>query len=289
VGVLYIVGTPIGNLEDITLRALRVLREVSLIAAEDTRHSRGLLRYFEIDTPLISYHEHSPRSRRAEIIERLEHGGVALISDAGMPGVSDPGRELVRDVVAAGHRVEVVPGPSAVTAAVAVSGLVSSGYIFAGFPPRRARERRQLFRDLLRSGFPLVLFESPHRVLASLRDLAAEHAGVDVAVCREMTKRYEEVFRGTASDALDHFESQAPRGEFVLVIAPVATEPGGGDDDAADTRSMLRERLARGASVSDAVREVQHLTGRSRSDIYREALAIRDDESRPDEPEKEER
>jgi 16S rRNA (cytidine1402-2'-O)-methyltransferase len=282
VGVLYIVGTPIGNLEDITLRALRVLREVSLIAAEDTRHSRGMLRHFDIDTPLISYHEHSPASRRAEIIERLERGDVALISDAGMPGVSDPGRELIWETAKAGYRVEVVPGPSAVTAAVAVSGLVSSGYIFAGFPPRRSRERRQFFRDLLRTGFAVVVFESPHRVLASLRDLAAEHAGVDVAVCREMTKRYEEILRGTASDALDHFERQSPRGEFVLVIAPVATAPedGDGGEAEADTRSMLRERLDRGQSVSDAVREVQRLTGRSRSEIYREALAMRDEESR---------
>ena len=218
-GTLYVVATPIGNLEDITLRALRVLKQVPLVAAEDTRVTRKLFAAYDIHTPLASFHEFTSPQRRGRLIERLETGDVALVTDAGTPGVSDPGYPLIRDALAAGHQVLAVPGASSVISALVASGLPSHAFCFRGFLPRTSATRRKFFAQHAESDDTLVVFESPHRVLAALKDLVATLGPErSLAVCRELTKRFEEVFRGTAQAALKHFTDEPPRGEFTLVI-----------------------------------------------------------------------
>jgi 16S rRNA (cytidine1402-2'-O)-methyltransferase len=218
-GTLYVVATPIGNLEDITLRALRVLKEVPLVAAEDTRVTRTLFRAHDIHTPLVSFHEFTSPVRRGRLVERLAAGDVALVTDAGTPAVSDPGYPLIRDAIAAGHGVVPVPGASSVMAALMAAGLPTHAFCFEGFLPRTSSARRKLFGRYADSDATLIVFESPYRVLASLKDLVAA-LGTDrpIAVARELTKRFEEVFRGTAAMALEHFTAQPPRGEFTLLI-----------------------------------------------------------------------
>lgn len=217
---LYVVGTPIGNLEDMTLRGLRVLREVALVAAEDTRSARTLLRHYEITTPVTSFHDFTNPGKTRRLVERLEQGeDVALISEAGMPGISDPGYPLIREALAAGCPVTCVPGPSAVLAALVLSGLPAHAFHYIGFLPRKAGERRRLLAQLATEANTILCFESPHRLLAALRD-AVDAFGPErpLAVARELTKRFEEVIRGTTSSALAHFERTSPRGEFTLVI-----------------------------------------------------------------------
>ena len=212
-------ATPIGNLEDITLRALRVLKEVPLVAAEDTRVTRTLFRVHDIHTPLASFHEFTTSARRGRLIERLQDGDVALVTDAGTPAVSDPGYPLIRDALTAGHDVVPVPGASSVMAALMVAGLPTHSFCFSGFLPRTSTARKKLFERHKDDDGTLVVFESPHRIVSSLRDVS-EALGPDraVAVGRELTKKFEEVFRGTASAALAHFSERAPRGEFTLLI-----------------------------------------------------------------------
>jgi 16S rRNA (cytidine1402-2'-O)-methyltransferase len=219
VGTLYVVATPIGNLEDITLRALRILKEVPLVAAEDTRVTRTLFRAHDIHTPLVSFHEFTSSTRRGRLIDRLADGDVAVVTDAGTPGVSDPGFPLIRDALAAGHEVVPVPGPSSVIAALVASGLPTHTFTFLGFLPRTSATRRKLLSQHADSETTLLVFESPHRVVAALKDMvAALGADRPIAVGRELTKHFEEIFRGTASGALAHFEQRPPRGEFTLVI-----------------------------------------------------------------------
>jgi 16S rRNA (cytidine1402-2'-O)-methyltransferase len=219
VGTLYVVATPIGNLEDITLRALRILKEVPLVAAEDTRVTRTLFRAHNIHTPLVSFHEFTSPTRRGRLIDRLADGDVALVTDAGTPGVSDPGFPLIRDALAAGHDVVPVPGPSSVIAALVASGLPTHTFTFLGFLPRTSATRRKLLSQHAESETTLLVFESPHRVVAALKDMVVT-LGADrpIAIGRELTKHFEEIFRGTVSAALAHFEQRPPRGEFTLVI-----------------------------------------------------------------------
>jgi 16S rRNA (cytidine1402-2'-O)-methyltransferase len=219
VGTLYVVATPIGNLEDITLRALRILREVPLVAAEDTRVTRTLFRAHDIHTPLVSFHEFTSPSKRTRLVDRLELGDVAVVTDAGMPGISDPGFPLIRDALSAGHAVVPIPGASAVVSALVASGLPTHAFCFLGFLPRTSALRRKLFKQHADDAHTLVVFESPHRVLKALQDVVATLGPTrPMAVARELTKKFEEVFRGTAAEALAHFEQHAPRGEFTLVI-----------------------------------------------------------------------
>ena len=264
-GTLYIVGTPIGNLEDLSPRAARVLRQVPLVAAEDTRVARRLLNRLDAHPRLISFHEHNWRERLEPILQALEEDDAALVSDAGMPGVSDPGRELVAAAAAKGVRIESVPGPSAVTTALAVSGLPADAFTFLGFLPRRRSERQARLRQAAASPFTLALFEAPHRLRATLEDIAAILGDRPMAVCRELTKLHEEVFRGTASAALDHFD--APRGEFVLVIAGAAPEAPP-KDDADSIRLFLLERRAAGVGSRDAVAEAARRFGIPRNRAY---------------------
>ena len=230
-GTLYVIATPIGNLDDLTPRAARMLGEVALIAAEDTRQTRKLLSHLKLSTRTVSYNEHNARQRTPALLDALREGDVALVTDAGAPGVSDPGAGLVAEAARAGFAVVSVPGPSAVTAALAVAGFPADAFHFLGFLPRTTKARRTALTEASSLRSTLALFEAPHRLLATLADIADTLGDRHMAVCREMTKVHEEVFRGTAREAIAYFDS--PRGEFTLVIegaggpppeAPVPTE-----------------------------------------------------------------
>ncbi|HZS03121.1 MAG TPA: 16S rRNA (cytidine(1402)-2'-O)-methyltransferase [Chloroflexota bacterium] len=230
-GTLYLVGTPIGNLEDITLRALRVLREVSVIAAEDTRTTRKLLTHYDIHTPLTSFHDYSGPGKVRRLVERLADADVALVSEAGMPGLSDPGYPLVAAALAQGVTVTTVPGPSAVISALVLSGLPTHAFHYLGFLPRKAGPRRRLLERVAAEPDTLLMYESPHRLLAALRDVEAVLGGRRVAVARELTKRFEEVVRGPVGDVRAHFEREPPRGEFTLVVAGADADAPRADDE----------------------------------------------------------
>ena len=275
--VLYVVGTPIGNLEDISARALRVLREVSLIAAEDTRTTRKLLARHGIDTPLVSFHEHSPPSKTAALLEALEAGDVALVSDAGTPAVSDPGAVLVAAAAERGVPVVSVPGPSAVTAALGVSGFPADRFTFLGFLPRRQRDRRALLQSVARQERTVVALEAPHRLRASLADIAATLGDRRLVVCREMTKLHEEVFRGTATDALEHFA--APRGEITLVMEGAPLAPSGDEDDATWARDELRRLRELGGGAREVVSVVAGVSGLPRRQVYGLWLELQGEEA----------
>ncbi|RME74804.1 MAG: 16S rRNA (cytidine(1402)-2'-O)-methyltransferase [Chloroflexi bacterium] len=265
-GTLYVVATPLGNLEDITLRALRVLKEVSLVAAEDTRSARRLLSHFDLHQTVVSYFEHNKLARLEQILTALEAGDVALISEAGTPLLSDPGYELVQAALARGFTVTPIPGPSALTAALSVSGLPTDRFLFLGFPPRRAGERRRWLEEVRHQPATLVLYESPHRLRKTLADLV-EILGEDrpVAVCRELTKLHEEIWRGTLAAARQEWEQREPRGEFTLVIGGA---PAGERWDAARVRAALAEALARGESTRDAARRIAQASGWSKKEVY---------------------
>ncbi len=276
-GTLYVVSTPIGNLGDVTLRALEVLRVVPLIAAEDTRRTRKLLSHYNISTRTISYHAHNRRARLEHLLARLADSDVALVTDAGTPVVSDPGQELVREAVEAGHTVVSVPGPSALTAALAVSGIESSVVHFAGFLPRRTSERRRTLQQAARWPGALVVFEAPHRLVASLEDALETLGDVTVAVCCELTKRFESVTRGALSVVLAQLRPQSPRGEFTLVFAlpgePAALPSEASDADLAVRLSQLIEELGdRGRALAALARE----TGQPRKTLYARLVAGRD-------------
>ena len=265
-GTLYVVGTPIGNLEDITLRAARMLGQVDLIAAEDTRVTRRLLNHLEVHTRLISYHQHNQQARLPALLAALESGDVALVTDAGMPGISDPGDLLVSRAAAAGFKVEVVPGVSAVTAALALSGFPGDSFLFLGFLPRRRKERRERLLAVVASPLTVVMFEAPHRLRATLADLLAVLGDREIAVGRELTKVHEEVFRATVSQTIEHFSS--PRGELVLVLGgstPAGPEPP--DLDAAC--QQLAELREAGARAKEAVAAVADSLGIPKKTAYR--------------------
>lgn len=252
--ILYIVATPIGNLEDITLRALRVLREVGLIAAEDTRVTRKLLNRYDITTPLTSYHEHNKLSKLPAMLNALAEKDVALVSDAGMPGINDPGYELVCAAVGAGVRVVPIPGASAVTSAIAVSGLPIDRWTYLGFLPRKRAERRRLLESLASEKSTLVIFETPHRLKAALSDILDAWGDRRIAVCRELTKLHEEIFRGVVSEALAYFDS--PRGEFTLVIEGGAESIPDESQQETEAIEMLTRLREEGVGAKDAVAQV---------------------------------
>ncbi|MDD2510543.1 MAG: 16S rRNA (cytidine(1402)-2'-O)-methyltransferase [Syntrophomonas sp.] len=232
-GKLYICGTPIGNLEDVSIRLLKTLRKVDLIACEDTRMTIKLLNRYKIKTRMISYHEHSKREKEDYLIDQLLQGqNIALVSDAGMPTISDPGRELIKRSWSAGIELEVIPGPSALTAALALSGMDTSAFLFLGFlSPRRSRRREEL-GQLQSEKKTIILYEAPHRLRESLADIA-EIMGNErkLAIARELTKKHEEIRRGTAGELLEHFSSSPPRGEICLLIAPAKEKPAEKDWD----------------------------------------------------------
>ena len=267
-GTFYVVGTPIGNLEDITRRAARVLGEVSLVAAEDTRITRRLLNHLSLHVPLVSCNEHNWATRLPELLRALAEGDVALVTDAGMPAISDPGAPVIGPIREAGHQVAVIPGPSAVTAALAVAGMPADSFLFLGFLPRRRRGRREKLAEVAGVRDTLVIFEAPHRLRATLEDLLAILGDRETAVCRELTKLHEEVRRGPISEALEYFAT--PRGEFVLVVAGAGEIP---EDAAPNDPELARRQLAdlrrSGARARDAVAEVAASTGMPRREVYR--------------------
>ena len=220
-GTLYVVGTPIGNLEDVTLRALRVLREVDVVACEDTRRTRGLLAHFEVHTPVTSYHEHNKAMKGPALVRQLVEGrSVALVTDAGTPGVSDPGFLLVREARAAGVPVVPVPGPSAVATLLSVAGLPADRFVFDGFLPVKPGRRLNRLRALAAQETPIVLYESPHRILATLEAIAEVFGDRPIVVGRELTKQFEEIAVAPAAALRARFEAAGVRGEFTLVLPP---------------------------------------------------------------------
>jgi len=267
---LAVCATPIGNLGDVTLRVLEKLREAGVVLCEDTRHTRVLLDRHGISARLLSLHEHNEAERTAEILPRLEAGErVALVSDAGMPAISDPGGRLVRAALAAGIPVSVLPGPSAVETALVASGFVAERYLFVGFLPRRAAELEALWAKLSSVAWPVVAFESPRRVPVSLASLASALPGREVAVCRELTKRFEEVVRGTVEQVAAHF-AEAPKGEITLVIAATSGGPGTVATD--EAHRAVADLVAAGTPRKTAAEVVARLSGVPRNELYRSTL-----------------
>jgi 16S rRNA (cytidine1402-2'-O)-methyltransferase len=267
VGTLYVVATPIGNLEDITLRALRILREVKLIAAEDTRTTRRLLDRYEITTPLTAYHEHNKLTKLDTIFDALANGDVALVSDAGTPGISDPGYELIREAITRQITVVPLPGPSAVVAALVASGLPTDGYVYLGFLPRKSKALHDALSDIKEERRTIVVYESPNRLTETLDAIITVLGDRPVAVAREITKLYEEFQRGPASRVLAYYREHEPRGEITLVI-------GGASEETAEAwnedriREELKTRLDSGVARSAAVKAVAEASGWDRRDLY---------------------
>jgi 16S rRNA (cytidine1402-2'-O)-methyltransferase len=264
-GTLFVVATPIGNLEDISARALRVLREVDLIAAEDTRHTGRLLRRFEIATPMLSYHAFNERARRDRLLAALATGDVALVTDAGTPGIADPGAELVAAASEAGFPVSPVPGPSSLAAAISAAGLVDGPFLHLGFLPRKGEERRRLLGRAAVTGFALVLFEAPPRLVATLNDLIGVLGDRPAMIARELTKLHEEIRRGPLSGHVAHFSRVEPRGELVIVVAAEDDRDDGGDES---PETVVARLLEAGLAPSAAAREAARLTGLPRSTLY---------------------
>lgn len=274
-GTLYLVATPIGNLEDITARALRILAEVSLIAAEDTRQTRKLLTHFDIHTPLTSYFEHNKLGKLDSILASLQSGDVALVSDAGTPGLNDPGFELVRAALQAGHNISPLPGACAPIAALVASGLPTDAFLYLGYLPRRASDRRQFLTTLVDLPYTLIFLETPHRLLEALADLQLVLGDRQVVVARELTKLHEEFLRMSLSQARLYFNEQAPRGEFTLVLE-------GGQPRAADKWSethlltSIQTALSQDETSATLAARLATESGWERREVYRRIVMIKD-------------
>ncbi|NLV21853.1 MAG: 16S rRNA (cytidine(1402)-2'-O)-methyltransferase [Syntrophomonadaceae bacterium] len=268
-GILYVCGTPIGNLEDVSIRLLKTLRRVDLIACEDTRNTIKLLNRYKIKKPLLSYHQYSGNEREDYLLEELLNGKmIALVSDAGMPGISDPGPELVKKAIAAGIKIEVIPGPSAFTAALAISGLDSSSFIFYGFLPRQSKLRRKLLQELQTENRTVIFYEAPHRLLTSLADMQ-EILGKDqpLTIGRELTKKYQEMQHGTVAELLAHYQTRAPRGEMCLLLPGRQIEPPTAtiEQIAEETRQLIRQ----GLDKKEALKMKAHEYGIKKSLLYK--------------------
>jgi 16S rRNA (cytidine1402-2'-O)-methyltransferase len=276
-GILYIVATPIGNLEDMTFRAIAILRSVDVIAAEDTRHTGKLLHHFQIATPQISYHDHNRLSRLPEVLQRLQQGqAIALVTDAGMPGISDPGCELVKACAEAGLTIVPIPGASAVVTALSAAGLPTDRFVFEGFLPTKGQERRDRLEAMQSETRTLVLYEAPHRVRQTVQELG-EVLGMErsVVVARELTKLHEQFWRGTLGEAIAYYQTREPQGEFTLVVAGLErTQPLLSESA---LKAELKAFISQGLSRSQASRQLAQRTPFSRREIYQLALAIPDD------------
>ena len=273
-GTLYIVGTPIGNLEDITYRAVRTLQNVDLIAAEDTRHTGKLLHHFQVKAPQISYHDHNRHSRHPEILEHLTAGkAIALVTDAGMPGISDPGYELVIACIEANIPVVPIPGVSAVTTAVSASGLPSDRFIFEGFLPIKGQERISRLDSLASEARTIIIYESPHRLQQTIKDLT-KVLGIErkIVLARELTKLYEEFWRGTLEEAATQLKNKEPQGEYTLLVAGTPTALP--YLSAIEIESELKAIMLQKVSRSQASRQLAKVTAHSRQELYQVALGI---------------
>lgn len=265
---LYICGTPIGNLEDATFRLIRILQEVDLIACEDTRHTAKLLQHYNIQKRTISYHQHNRRQREDILIEELKSGkNVALVSDAGMPGISDPGYELIRRAYEENINVEIIPGPSALVSALVLSGFDTTRFVFEGFLPSRAAARRQRLREMQKEARTIVLYEAPHRLLELLEDMMAEWGNRKAAVIREMTKVHEEVRRGPLPELLKYYQENPARGEITVVVEGASPEP-----EAVDLDAVVMEVLnlmEQGVQKKEALKMKALQYRIKRGDIYK--------------------
>ncbi|MFI5397126.1 MAG: 16S rRNA (cytidine(1402)-2'-O)-methyltransferase [Candidatus Binatia bacterium] len=276
-GTLYVVATPLGNLEDITVRALRVLKEVNLIAAEDTRHSRKLLMHYGISTPLTSYHDWSERQKAPQLVEELKRGkSIALISDAGTPGIADPGYHLVQAAIAAGLRIEAVPGPSAVAAALSVAGLPTDRFAFEGFVPARQSARRTFFTALAHEPRTVVVYEAARRLPACLHDLHDVFGPRQIVAVRELTKMFEEILRGTAGDLLAQLNrrlgERTLQGEVTLLIA--GGEAAAVPVPAEDLATAIARLRGEGMSLKDVARVLSRERGVSRREVYQAGIDL---------------
>lgn len=263
---LYLVATPIGNLEDTSNRAIRTLSEVRLIAAEDTRHTAKLLRHFGIQTPTTSYFDHNKGEKLHAVLKALSQGDVALVSDAGTPGLNDPGYLLVRAALDAGHMVSIVPGPSAPVAALVVSGLPTDRFLYLGYLPRKPGERQRILEEVKQLTYTLIFFETPHRMADSLQDLQSILGDRQIAVAGELTKMYEEVFRGTISEAQLHFTSRPARGEYTLVVAGQTKSAARWEESEVET--AIANSLDSEMSPSQLARQIAEESGWPRRQIY---------------------
>ncbi|MBD2410739.1 16S rRNA (cytidine(1402)-2'-O)-methyltransferase [Nostoc calcicola FACHB-389] len=271
---LYVVGTPIGNLEDMTFRAVRILQTVDMIAAEDTRHTGKLLQHFEVKTPQISYHEHNRTSRIPELLEYLANDkAIALVSDAGMPGISDPGYELVKACIEAGISVVPIPGANAAITALSAAGLPTDRFVFEGFLPVKTQQRREHLESLQTESRTLIFYESPHRLQDTLQDLA-EVWGSDrqIVLGRELTKLYEEFWRGTVAEAIAHYSQREPQGEYTLLVAGIpASQPQLTEEE---LKAELKQLISQGISRSQASRQLAKVTSLPRRQLYQLALCL---------------
>jgi 16S rRNA (cytidine1402-2'-O)-methyltransferase len=265
-GKLYLIATPIGNLEDISARALRLLRDAVCIAAEDTRQTGKLLAHYGIRTPMIAYHEHNKLTRIGAVLERLATGDVALVSDAGTPGLNDPGYELARAALAAGYEVSPIPGPCAPIAALTASGLPTDSFVYLGYLPRRSAQRKSLLGELARERRTLIALETPHRLMESLEDILAVLGDRPLAVGRELTKLHEEFVRGSVDDAANHFRTHPPLGEITLVIGGAEEPVKWGE---AQVRSALKREAKRGLPASELAEEIASHSGWNKRDVYK--------------------
>ena len=266
-GILYLVTTPIGNLEDMSPRGVRVLREAILVAAEDTRHTGTLLKHFDIQTPLTSYFEHNKLNKVDFILEKLSLGDVALVSDAGTPAINDPGYELVKAALASNFDVRPVPGPSSPIAALTVSGLPTDSFLYLGYLPSKATERRKTLTRVVDQPHTLIFLESPHRIVDSLEDILSVLGDRRICVAREMTKMYEEYWRGQVSSALEYFRSKDPRGEFTLVIEGQQTTDRGRWTEE-DLLAAIKKELGGDKSTKEISAELAQTSGWNKRDVY---------------------
>jgi len=271
---LYLVATPIGNLEDISPRALRILREAGLIACEDTRHTAKLMSHFDIHTPTTSYFEHNKQKKLDVVLAALEKGPVALVSDAGTPGLNDPGYLLVRAALEAGHTVSPIPGPSAPVAALVSSGLPTDQFLYLGYLPRRQNERQRAIQDVSQHPYTLIWLESPHRLLESLADLLAVMGERQIAVAGELTKMYEEVFRGSVQQAIDYYTKYPARGEYTLVVSGMTGSKEKWSE--AELMEVLEREAQSGAPLSQIAREVGQQSGWPRREVYQRLTQLQD-------------
>ncbi len=266
-GTLYLVATPIGNLEDLSPRAMRILREARLIAAEDTRHTRQLLTHFDIHTPLTSYFEHNKLSKLENILSALSAGDVALVSDAGTPAINDPGYELVKAALAAGYTVSPVAGPSAPIAALAASGLPTDAFLYLGYLPRKTSERKEFIGQVKDLPYTLIFLESPHRVVEALTDLESVLGNREMAACRELTKIYEQFVRGPISQVKAHFTENEPRGEFVLVVGgKIQMESEKWPE--AQLLAAIQQALETGQKSKEIAAELAEKSGWGKKEVY---------------------
>ena len=272
---LYLVATPIGNLEDMSPRAVRILREARLVAAEDTRHSGRLLAHFDIHTPLTSYFEHNKLGKLDKILAALAEGDVALISDAGMPAINDPGYELVRAALAAGYTVSPVPGPSAPVTALAASGLPTDSFLYLGYLPRKSSDRKTFLGDVASLPYTLIFLETPHRLIEALTDIELILGDRLIAVARELTKLHEEIWRGTVGAARAHFKSNLPKGEFTLVVAGKAVSVEETRWSEERLKAEIASSLGGHESQTDLSRRLARESGWERRVVYGLAQELR--------------